>query len=347
MDRYQRQTLLPQVGEAGQQRLAGARVLLVGCGALGTVIADQLVRGGIGHLRICDRDLVEETNLQRQVLFDENDARHERPKAVAAKAALSRVNSSVDIETHVVDVHARNIERLAGVEGEFQRVDLILDGTDNVQTRYLINDVAVKHRVPWVYAACVGVEGRAMGVVPGDGPCLRCLFEEPAGTGELATCDTAGVLGSAAGVVASLAVVTAMKILLGRPVSEIAQLNKLDVWANRFHVIDAQDARRTDCPVCGQRRFDFLDQQLAGLAASLCGRGAVQVRPVAEAKVDLAVLEQKLRAVGQVSRSEYFLRYVPGDRKESLTIFPDGRALIHGTGDVATARSLYSRYIGM
>ncbi len=212
-DRYHRQQLLPRMGAEGQSKLAASRILLIGCGALGTVIAEQLVRAGIGFLRICDRDLVELTNLQRQVLFDERDARDELPKAIAAARRLHEVNSTVPIDARVVDVHRGNLEALIG-EGT-GRVHLILDGTDNVQTRYLVNDAAVKLGIPWVYGACVGTEGRVMGIVPDGTPCLRCIFNDPPLPGELATCDTAGVLASAASLVASLQAVTAMKILLG------------------------------------------------------------------------------------------------------------------------------------
>ena len=346
MKRYQRQTLLPQIGEVGQERLSAAQVLLVGCGALGTVIAEQLVRAGIGMLRICDRDLVEETNLQRQVLFDEADVRAEMPKAIAAQRRLVAVNSSVQIDAHVVDVHSGNVEALAGIDGSLPRVNLILDGTDNVETRYLVNDVAIKHGIGWVYGACVGVEGRVMGVVPGSGPCLRCLFEQPPAAGELQTCDTAGVLGSAAAAVASIQVVTAIKILLGRPVNEIAQLITLDLWTNRFKTLEAAGSRRRDCPACGQNRFEFLDCPSAGLAATLCGRGAVQIRPTRETTMDLSAIEHKLAPAGPAHRTPYFLRFTPADSKLSLTLFPDGRALIHGTSDTAVARSLYARYIG-
>ncbi len=212
MNRYHRQTLLPQFGAEGQARLAAAPVLVVGCGALGSVLADQLVRAGVGYTRVVDRDVVEITNLQRQVLFDEADARDGAPKAIAAARRLAAVNSSVVIEPIIADVHARNVEEIAGVgeAGGAWKADLILDGTDNVETRYLLNDVSIKHGVPWVYGACVGTEGRVMLVRPGKSPCLRCIFPEPPGPGELPTCDTAGVLGAASAVVASLQVAAAL-----------------------------------------------------------------------------------------------------------------------------------------
>jgi adenylyltransferase/sulfurtransferase len=273
------------------------------------------------------------------VLFDEADARAQTPKAVAAKRRLEAINSQVKIEASVVDVHSGNIQKLA------DGVDLILDGTDNVETRYLVNDAAVKMGIPWVYGACVGMQGRVLGIVPGRGPCLRCLFNDPASPGELETCDTAGVLASAANVVASLEVAAAIKILLNEPIEQIAQLVTVDVWRARFRTMDAAGARRDECPACGRRNFEFLNRPDRGVAA-LCGRGAVQVRPGQETVLDLARMQQKLTAAGQVTRTDYFLRFVASDSKTAITLFPDGRALIHGVSDTAAARSLYARYIG-
>lgn len=337
--RYHRQQLLPQFGEAGQQKIVAARVLLVGCGALGTVIADQLVRAGIGFLRIVDRDIVELTNLQRQVLFDEEDVRQGLPKAVAAADRLRRVNSSVKIEPHVTDVHSGNVEELVG------DVSLILDGTDNAETRYLINDVAVKHRVPWVYGACVGTEGRVMAIVPGEGPCLRCVFPEPPGVGEVATCDTAGVLAAAAAVVASHQVVAGMKIILGdRAVPEMVTV---DVWSGRSRVVSVSEARRGDCVCCGRRRFEFLDRPSTG-TVSLCGRDAIQIRPARNGSVDLVEMSRRLAMVGEVERSEYMVKCRLRDEGGiNLSVFPDGRLIVYGTSDVAKARSVAARVVGV
>lgn len=343
MDRYHRQTLLPQIGEAGQRRLGASRVLLVGCGALGTVIADQLVRAGVGFLRLCDRDVVELTNLQRQVLFDEADAAAGLPKAVAAAERLARINSAVMIEPHVVDVHSGNIESL--MEG----FHIVLDGTDNVETRYLVNDAAVKHAVPWVYGACVGTSGRVMGIMPGKAggsPCLRCLFPDPPGAGELPTCDTAGVLASAANVVASLQVAEALKILLGDPAAA-TELATVDLWPLRVRTISLTGARRVDCPTCGERRFEFLDVRPGAVATSLCGRNTVQVRPSRHgATVDLTSLAMHLGTAGLVQESPFFLRCTLRESGLTLTLFPDGRGLVHGTSDPALARSVYARFVG-
>ena len=350
MSRYQRQTLLPQIGPQGQQRLGSARVLLVGCGALGSVIADQLVRAGIGWIRLVDRDIVELTNLQRQVLFDESDAEQGLPKAIAAARRLGRVNSSVTVEPQVLDVHAGSIERLAGVDGgDGARVDLILDGTDNVETRYLVNDVSVKHGIPWVYGACVGTEGRVMAIRPGATPCLRCVFPEPPGVGELPTCDTAGVLGPAAAIVASLQSTAAIKLLCtpeDAPASS-AKMISLDAWKGRFHSTSLNDARRVDCPTCALRQFVFLNQVGTG-TTTLCGRNAVQVRPPRQlASVDTADLVQRLERVASVQRSPYFIKAALADESLELTVFPDGRAIIHGTGDERRARSIYARFVGL
>ena len=356
MDRYHRQTILPQVGPPGRDRLAAARVLLVGCGALGTTIAEQLVRAGVGFLRIVDRDVVELTNLQRQVLFDEADAAAGTPKAVAAGRRLAAVNSAVTVEPVVADVHPGNVEELAGLtaaareQGRF--VHLLLDGTDNVETRYLLNDVSVKHDVPWVYGACVGVEGRMMPVRPGVTPCLRCVFPEPPGPGELPTCDTAGVLGPAAAMVASLQATTAIQMLVGggganRGVPN--QLVRFDLWRGRFGATPLDDARRPDCPTCGRRRFDFLDAAGggAGGSTSLCGRNAVQVRPAIGTRLDLKALAGRLAAAGAVQQTPHLLKCaLSAERDVSLTVFPDGRAIVHGTSDPARARSVYARWVG-
>ena len=340
MNRYHRQTLLPEIGDAGQERLARARVLVIGCGALGTVIAEQMARAGVGFLRICDRDLVEMTNLQRQVLFEESDAAAGRPKAIAAAERLAKINSSIAIEPHVVDVHSGNIESL--MEG----VDLVMDGTDNVETRYLINDAAVKLSKPWVYGACVGTSGRVMGILSGKTPCLRCMFPQPPGPGELETCDTAGVLGSAANVVASLQVVEAMKILLG-DATAASELVTIDLWPVRIKTISTADARRADCTTCGRRQFEFLDARPGVAATSLCGRNTVQVRPATNGStIDIDAVAERLQNVGPVERSPFFIRCSLRDGNLSITLFPDGRAMIHGTADLALARSVYARFIG-
>jgi len=346
--RYHRQQLLPQVGPAGQARLAAARVLLVGCGALGTTLADLVVRAGVGFLRIADRDVVELTNLQRQVLFDESDARQGAPKAVAAARRLAAINADVTIEPHVVDVHAANLPDLAGLEGAGPPCDLLLDGTDNVETRYLLNDLAVKHAIPWVYGACVGTEGRVMGVLPGTTACLRCIYPAPPAVGEFATCDTAGVLGPAAAVVAATQAALALRLLIDRTTPE--HLLTFDLWAGRFHAVPTTDVRSPDCPCCGQRRFEFLNAPLGPGLTTLCGRNAVQIRtlnPTRAAPLDLSALAGRLKPSGQVESTRYLVRcHLHEPAGLSLTVFADGRILVHGTNNPNTARSVAARFVG-
>jgi adenylyltransferase/sulfurtransferase len=331
--------LLPQIGEAGQRKLAEARVLLVGCGALGSAIAEQLVRAGVGHLAIADRDIVELTNLQRQTLYVERDAAEGTPKAVAAAERLGGINSAVEIRPEVTDVHAGNVEGLAG------GVDLILDGTDNVQTRYLMNDVAVKHGIPWVYGAAVGVEGRVMAVRPGKTACLRCVFSEPPSPQELPTCDTAGVLGMGASIVGAWQAIEGIKLLVGAEME--AALMRFEFWRPRVHFTPLADAKREDCPCCGRRRFHFLDAPLSDSAVTLCGRNAVQIRPGAGVQLSLPELESRLTAVGHVERTRFLLRCKLHDpRGVTMTVFPDGRSLIQGVTDLNRAKSLHARFVG-
>ena len=345
IDRYHRQVLLPQVGREGQDRLARARVLLVGCGALGSVIAEQLVRAGVGFLRIVDRDVVELTNLQRQVLFDEEDARRGSPKSVAAADRLRRVNSVVTVEAMVADVNSGNVEAFAGLGGDGQRVDVILDGTDNVETRYLLNDVSVKHRVPWVYGACVGTEGRVLAIQPALTPCLRCIFPTPPAAGELPTCDTGGVLGPVAAIVGALQATAAMRLLLGEAAGPMLAL---DGWNGRFRSLDVSGQRWDACPCCGQRSFEFLERRWAGGTTLLCGRESVQVTPSGSVTIDLKALSVKLGAsAGEVAATPFLLRCKLAEPAGlELTVFADGRLIVKGTTSLDLARSVYARYVG-
>lgn len=338
-DRYHRQVLLPQIGEAGQARLAGSRVLLVGCGALGTVMADQLVRAGVGFLRIVDRDVVEWTNLQRQVLFDESDARERLPKAVAAERRLGRINSSVKIEGIVADAESGNIEDFAS------GMHLLLDGTDNVETRYLINDVSIKHGVPWVYGACVGTEGRMMPVMPGRTACLRCVFREPPSGADLPTCDTAGVLGPVAAAVASMQTTEALKVLSGNEHDVQSVVRSMELWAGRMRPTPVE--RDPACPTCGRREFPFLSRP-ASQSTTLCGRRSVQVNPARrDVRLDLNAAARKLHGVGEVEQTPYLVRCrLRGESVVELTLFADGRMIVSGTTDRDSARSMYARYVG-
>jgi adenylyltransferase/sulfurtransferase len=351
--------LLAGFGEAGQRKLAESTAVVLGCGALGTVAADMLARAGVGHLVIVDRDFVELTNLQRQVLFDEADAADALPKAEAARIKIARVNSQVRVTAIVDDVNASNIERI--VEG----ADVLLDGVDNFETRYLANDCSVKHGIPYVYGGAVATVGTAFAILPhtpgGDSaweraegnsatPCLRCLFEEapPAGTG--ATCDTVGVIGSAAAIVANFEVAEALKILTGNFDRVCPTMLSFDLWSNTFKQFNVEDAyERGDCPCCKHGRFDYLEGRLGSGAATLCGRNAVQLRQKREAQdVDLAEIASRLRSHGEVKVNAFMLRAKLRDRDQpyELTLFPDGRAIVHGTHEPSVARSLYAKFIG-
>lgn len=343
-DRYHRQRILPQVGDAGQQRLRASRVLLVGCGALGSTVAELLVRGGIGNLRIVDRDLVELTNLQRQLLFSERDAREETPKAVAAARRLAEINSDVRVEPIVADCNAHNVHQLAAWDD--RPVDLILDGADNVATRYLLNDLAVREKIPWVYGACVGTAGRVMPIWPGQTPCLRCIFPHPPAAHELPTCDTSGVLGPAAAVVGAWQAAAAMRMLIAQqPIG--AGMLALDPWHGQARPFAANQRPQPDCLCCGQKNFDFLSPSSAELTSSLCGRNAVQVQKPRQETFDLDRLSERLQSAGKIERSPWFVRCAlrdPGTIR--LTLFPDGRLLVHGTTDPDRAKSIYARFIG-
>jgi adenylyltransferase/sulfurtransferase len=306
-------------------------------------MADQLVRAGVGWIRIVDRDIVEWTNLQRQVLFDESDAQAGTPKALAAAERLRRVNSEVTIDPQSVDLGPDNIEVLLDTP-RGGRVDLILDGTDNLTTRFLLNDVSVKHAISWVYGGCVGTEGRVLAIAPGRTPCLSCIFPDPPDPATLPTCDTAGVLGPAACVVGSLQATMGLRLLLGElPTRMIV----VDLWQFRFHAIDVSSSRRTDCPVCVGRDFSFLKSASGSLSARLCGRDTVQIRPPARATpAPLAQVARRLSMAGRVTENESFVRCAMADEAVVLTVFPDGRMLVHGTSDANRAASLYARYLG-
>jgi len=335
-DRYARQRLFPPFGVEGQKRLGAARVTLVGCGALGTHLAQHLARAGVGRLRICDRDFVELNNLQRQVLFDEEDVKRNLPKAAAAAEKLSRINSAIVVEGRVVDVNPSNVASLLG------DADVVLDGTDNFETRFLLNDACLKLKKPWVYGGCVAADGMVLAVLPGETACFRCFVPDAPEPGSVPTCDTAGVIGPAVGVVASLQAAEALKILVGRKEALAGGLLTVDVWGNRHHVFKM--ARNPECVACAKGMYEFLEGGASGAATALCGRNAVQVRPAAEASLDLAALERRLSAVGKVSRNEYLLR-LEAEGFE-VTLFPDGRAIIRGTDDPARARAIYAKFVG-
>ncbi len=338
LSRYSRQMLCAGVGEEGQRALLAARVVLIGCGALGSMLASLLTRAGAGFIRIIDRDFVEFSNLQRQVLFDEQDVADNLPKAEAAARKLLRVNSQVRIEPVVTDLNAVNAESLCS------GCDLLLDGTDNFETRFLVNDLAVQSGRPWVYGAVIGAEGLVMPVLPGDTPCLRCVWEDVPPPGVSPTCDTAGVLGPVVGVVASLQAVEAMKLMMGKRAEVTRALLTIDAWSGTVRRLDLRAAReRGDCPCCGRRSFEFLRGNRESAGAVLCGRNAVQVLPPAGTRVDFSLLAERL-AFARPARNAFLMKFAADGL--SFTLFPDGRAIIQGTQDIATARSAYARFIG-
>ncbi|HEY1783944.1 MAG TPA: ThiF family adenylyltransferase [Pirellulales bacterium] len=337
--RYERQIRYAPLGIEGQRRLAASSALLCGCGALGSHVADLLVRAGVGRLKIVDRDFLELSNLQRQTLFDEQDLAAELPKSVAAASRLARINSHVSIEPIVADVDYRNIAQLAA------GVDLILDGTDNFETRYLINDLAVRESIPWIFAGVVGVAGQTMTILPGETACLRCLMPQPPQAGGIQTCETAGILGPAVGVIAAIEAGEALKILSGNRAATSRSLAVVDLWDNRLRQIDLSGLRdQVDCPTCRHGEFAWLSGARADQHAVLCGRGAVQLTPPARRDWDLEALAARLAGVGRVSRNPYLLRLAVDGFQ--ITLFPDGRAIISGTDDVGQARAVYARYIG-
>jgi len=333
-ERYSRQILFPPVGPDGQQRLAAARVAIVGCGATGSALASLLARAGVGYLRIIDRDYVEPSNLQRQVLFDEADAAESLPKAIAATRKIRAFNSEIEVEPHVADLTPDNIEDLLG------NVQLILDGTDNFETRYLINDYAVSQGLPWIYAAGVGSYAVTMNILPGDTACLACIFPDSP-TGMVETCDTAGILNSAVNLVASIAATEAMKLIFGGPDRIRLTLLSYDVWINEFAQVSANHPRE-GCRACQQRDFTHL----AGVGRphiSLCGRNSVQIHE-RQRPIDFDEITRRLTPHGTVKHNEFVLKFWHDPYE--LTLFPDGRAIIKGTTDTAIARSLYARYVG-
>jgi adenylyltransferase/sulfurtransferase len=335
MSRYAKQIRFKPIGEEGQARLSAARVALLGLGALGSTLAGHLARAGVGFLRLVDRDFVELDNLQRQALYDEDDVATALPKAVAAARKLCRINSTIRLEARVADVGHASAEAVAA------DVDLVLDGTDNFETRFVLNDACVKLGRPWIYGGVVGSYGMAMTVLPGEGPCFACLVGELPAPGSTPTCDSAGVLNTAVSIVASLQATEAIKLLAGRREALAGGLQTVDLWTNAWQTIKVP--RAAACPVCVGRTFKHLDGAPSG-AAILCGRNAVQVTPGRAVVLDLAETERRLAPLGAVRRNEFLLKFAVDGCE--LTLFPDARAIIQGTPDPARARSLYARYVG-
>ncbi len=340
LSRYSRQIRFPQIGIEGQQKLSQSTALLVGCGALGSMIATTLVRSGVGSLRIVDRDFLEVSNLQRQFLFSEHDVESGLPKAIAAKTRLEQINGRVSIEAFVEDVDAQNIRRL--IEG----VDVIVDGTDNFETRFLINDISVSEKIPWVYGGCLGADGQTMTIVPGESACLNCLMLDgppPPGTSD--TCDSFGVLGPIIGAIASIQSMEAIKILSGNIEAVSNKLTILSLWNNDTRTMDVSSLRdKVDCPTCKQNLFRWLSGQRGSQSAILCGRNAVQLSFEEKKAIDLTALASRLQPLGKVEKNAFLVRFHVDDF--SITAFADGRAIVSGTEDVAVAKKMYAQYLG-
>ena len=339
LDRYIRQMRYAPIGREGQARLAAGRVLLCGCGALGSVIANTLARAGVGYLRIVDRDFLELNNLQRQVLYDEADVEAGLPKAIAAAEKLRRINSQIEIEPVVADVSHANIRSLA------DGVDLILDGTDNFETRLLVNDFAIASGLPWVYGGCIGAEGQSMTILPGRSACLACFMPDAPPPGTTPTCDTAGIVGPIVNVVASIQSMEAIKILSGNLDAASTHLTVVDLWENRIRRLDMRPLRDSGtCRACHQRDLPWLEGKRGSHSAVLCGRNAVQLSPDDSHRVSLEQIATRLQDVGEVFRNPFLLRVkVDG---YTITVFPDGRAIVGGTDDPAVARTVHAKYIG-
>ncbi|MBP6822199.1 MAG: ThiF family adenylyltransferase [Acidobacteria bacterium] len=337
LERYSRQILFSGIGKSGQERLAASHVVIIGCGALGSMQAEMLARAGVGKLRLIDRDFIEESNLHRQIMFEERDAAERLPKAVAAANRIARINSEVLAEPVVKDVNYSNIEEL------IRDADVVLDGTDNFEVRFLINDAAVKHGKIWIYGAAVGAHGVQMTIIPGQTPCLRCVFPEMPAPGTSPTCDTAGVVLPIIATIASYQIAEAIKVLTGQIEKLHGSLLQFDLWQNSFTKLKMRQ-RTADCPTCQQGKFEFLSARAGQLATSLCGRNSVQITPAVSHQIDLAELAAQLRGVGEVSHNRYLLKLKTAEHE--ITVFTDARSIIKGTDDLAVARTLYAQYIG-
>jgi adenylyltransferase/sulfurtransferase len=336
--RYSRQILFQPIGKSGQEKLINSRVLLVGCGALGASHAEMLARAGVGKLKIVDRDFVEFTNLQRQTLYKEQDAVARLPKAIAAQRRIAEINSKIEVEAIVADVNQNNIEDL------IKDCDLILDGTDNFQVRYLVNDACVKLNKTWIYGAAVSSYGTTMTIIPNQTPCLRCVFEEIPAAGSAPTCDTAGVIMPIISTISAVQVTEALKILTENFDKLHRSLLQFDVWQNDWRKIKLREPL-ADCICCGARKFEFLEAENREFFTTLCGRDAVQISTPKPTKIDLPTLAEKLKNLGEIKQNEYLVRFAVDDFE--VTVFQDARAIIKGTDDLTVARSVYAKYIGV
>lgn len=333
-NRYSRQTILQNIGEEGQKKLSQSSVAVVGCGALGTVAANNLARAGVGKIIIIDRDFVELNNLQRQMLFDENDV--DEPKAIAAARKLQSINSEIEIKPVVKDLNHTNVEEILG------EADLVLDGTDNILTRMLVNDVCVKQGKPWIYTGAIGTSGMTMNILPGKA-CLRCLYPTIPKIGSLPTCDTMGVLNTITVIMGSMETTEALKILLGNDYDGTdSSLRIYDAWNNSFDEVLVR--KNEECPCCVEKNYEYLDTEDREVITSLCGRNAIQITPADPKELSLDEMAAKLKPLGEIKNTPFILIFKT--EKEEISLFKDGRAIIKGTNDEKVARSVYARYIG-
>ncbi len=338
LSRYGRQFSLKEIGSEGQKRLAKSRVAVVGLGALGSVSAEILARAGVGSLRLIDRDFLELNNLQRQVLYDEQDLKQNLPKAVAAENKLRQVNSEIEIKSEVSDLNASTVGEL------LSDVDLIIDGTDNFETRFLINDFSLQKKIPWIYGGAVGVEGMMYVTLPGERPCLRCIFKDLPSPEEVQTCDMMGILASVSHVVASMQALEAIKILVGKFDAVEKRLRTINLWSGEIRSLSMEALRKHPCDACSAGTYHFLGARQGTKAVSLCGRNAVQIVNYSHTSLDFKKLHDKLHALMQVEFNQYLMKCRWADYE--MTVFPNGRAIIKGTEDLGQAKSIYAKYIG-
>lgn len=339
LERYARQRAFHAIGKSGQEKLAISRVMILGCGGLGSAAASILARAGIGFLRLVDRDFLELNNLQRQILYEEHDVKEGLPKAIAAQRQIERINSMVQVEPVVADVNRFNIEKLIA------DVDVVIDAADNFEIRFLLNDACVKNNRIWIYGAAIESYGLSMNIIPGKTACLRCVMENIPQPGSIPTCETVGVLGSIVCLIASIQCAEAIKILLDKEEEISRSLVSIDVWNNSYQTIAIEKEKiQKNCPVCNQRWFEFLEGKQGSAFTALCGRNAVQILPFETRQVDLAKLAIQLADLGVVKANEFLIRFAIDNYE--LSIFPDGRMIVKGTTDTRVARSLYSKYVG-
>ncbi len=342
--RYLRQLKLPFWDQEAQDRLAQSHAMIIGCGALGCPSADLLVRAGIGKLTLIDRDLVEHSNLHRQTLYCDEDASLKLPKAEAARKRLEAVNPEVEIEAIVADFGAYDAERLV-MHARFGKPDCLLDGTDNFETRFLINDLSVMHSIPYIYGGAIGTRGMAAVFLPGQTPCLRCVFDSPPPAGSQPTCETAGVFAPVSAIIASYQASEALKLLLGAQDRVMGSMLEFDLWEGQRRRIELAELKDPQCPCCAERDFEFLDREDEE-SVSICGRNAIQINPHARNSIDLDSLCQRLNGNGRFELNSFYLNGEISEQQIGLTVFRDGRAIFEGTDDPAVARTLYARYIG-